>query len=110
MLSDKGVTLSDVYAALGEVLMGTMRWEREMAEKADLELAKVEGRRKQRELKLAAAELNARAAALQRELELNRFEKIALTGREFQRVDKIGRQRSDLRQRRSGDQEHPFTK
>jgi circadian clock protein KaiC len=29
ILSDSGVTLSDVYAAGGEVLMGTLRWEKE---------------------------------------------------------------------------------
>jgi circadian clock protein KaiC len=107
VLSDQGVTLADVYVASGEVLMGTMRWERETAERTEQELEQVEVGRKQRELKLAAAELNARAAALQRELELNRFEKEALTGKETQRVDELGRHRSDLRLRRSADQKHP---
>jgi circadian clock protein KaiC len=110
VLSDKGVTLADVYVASGEVLMGTMRWERETAERTEQELAQVEVGRKQRELKLAAAELNARAAALQRELELNRFEKAALTGKESQRVDQLGQHRSDLRLRRSADQKRPGKK
>ncbi|HWP99847.1 MAG TPA: circadian clock protein KaiC, partial [Vicinamibacterales bacterium] len=33
VLSSRGVTLSDVYAAGGEVLMGTLRWEKEEAER-----------------------------------------------------------------------------
>jgi circadian clock protein KaiC len=110
VLSDQGVTLADVSVASGEVLMGTMRWERESAEKMEQEVAQVEVRRKQRELKLAAAELNARAATLQRELELNRFEKAALAGRESQRVHRLGRHRSDLRQRRSAGQKRPGRK
>src|SRR5580658_1073844 len=32
ILSDSGVTLADIYTAGGEVLMGTLRWERESAE------------------------------------------------------------------------------
>lgn len=32
--SDAGVTLTDTYAAGGEVLMGTLRWEKESAERA----------------------------------------------------------------------------
>ena len=33
ILSDAGVTLADTYTAGGEVLMGTMRWEKERAER-----------------------------------------------------------------------------
>lgn len=39
VLSDKGVTLADVYTAGGEVLMGTMRWEKETAERVRHEIA-----------------------------------------------------------------------
>ena len=107
VLSDMGVTLADVYVASGEVLMGTMRWERETADRKEQELAQVEVGRKQRKLKLAAAELNARAAALQRELELNRFEKAALASGESLRVDQLGELRSDLRLRRTSDPIRP---
>jgi circadian clock protein KaiC len=33
VLSDQGVTLADIYTAGGEVLMGTMRWEKESAQR-----------------------------------------------------------------------------
>src|SRR4029078_2624832 len=41
ILSDAGVTLTDIYAAGGEVLMGTLRWEREGAERVSTEVAEV---------------------------------------------------------------------
>lgn len=34
ILSDEGVTLADTYTAGGEVLMGTLRWEKERTERA----------------------------------------------------------------------------
>jgi circadian clock protein KaiC len=104
VLSDTGVTLSDVYAVNGEVLMGTLRWEREMQERAEQERGKLKVGRQQYELKLAAAELEARAVALRRELELNRFELAALKGGETQRLGQVDRYRSALRRRRGADQ------
>jgi circadian clock protein KaiC len=41
ILSDDGVTLADIYTAGGEVLMGTMRWEKESAERFANEVAEV---------------------------------------------------------------------
>jgi circadian clock protein KaiC len=41
ILSDSGVTLADIYTAGGEVLMGTLRWERERAERVANEVAEV---------------------------------------------------------------------
>ena len=46
ILSSTGVTLADIYTAGGEVLMGTMRWEKESAARAARELADVQGRLK----------------------------------------------------------------
>ncbi|MBW8832915.1 MAG: hypothetical protein JF606_26700 [Burkholderiales bacterium] len=43
ILSDSGVTLADIYTAEGGVLMGTMRWEKESAERAANEVAEVAG-------------------------------------------------------------------
>jgi hypothetical protein len=37
VLSDSGVMLADAYTAGGEVLMGTLRWEKERAETAERE-------------------------------------------------------------------------
>src|ERR1700734_1187696 len=44
ILSDSGVTLADTYTAGGEVLMGTMRWEKESAERVAIEVAEVAGK------------------------------------------------------------------
>lgn len=110
VLSDDGATLTDVYSANGEVLMGTMRWQREMAEKTEQERKRLEAGRRQQVLKLAAAELSARAAALDREVELNRFEVAALSGEETLRIDQLGVFRTDLRLRRSADRKSPAAK
>ncbi len=110
VLRDDGATLTDVYTANGEVLMGTMRWQREMAEKTDQERKRLEAGRRQQVLKLAAAELSARAAALDREVELNRFEVAALSGEETRRIDQLAVFRTDLRLRRSADQKSPAAK
>jgi hypothetical protein len=47
ILSDEGIALADVYAAAGDVLMGTARWQKEAAEKTEQEriLAEVEHKR-----------------------------------------------------------------
>lgn len=68
VLSDEGVTLADVYSAGGEVLMGTMRWQKEAEDRQVLTLKKRDAGRKQREAMLAVAETNAQLARLTLEL------------------------------------------
>ena len=103
VLSDTGVTLADVYTAGGEVLMGTMRLQREMMEKTDRDRARVEVARKEQEVKMAESELNVRIEALRRELEMKRIELAAFTLAETRRVDQVGHYRSALRRSRSAD-------
>jgi len=110
VLSDAGVTLADVYTADGEVLMGTMRWQREMAEKAEQQRAQLEVGRKAHVLKLAEAELNARVATLHRELATKRFELAAFTHEESRRLDQLGRYSSALRRNRGADRESTAAK
>jgi circadian clock protein KaiC len=110
VLSDNGVTLADVYTADGEVLMGTMRWQREMSEKSDLERARLEVRRKEQEVKVAETELNVRIEALRRELEAKQFELAASTRAETRRLDQLGHYRIALRRSRGADQESPVKK
>lgn len=102
VLSDRGVTLADVYTADGEVLMGTLRWQREMADRAAEAAAETAVERKQHELKLAEAELAARLETVRHELELKRFELAATTRAESQRVERQGSYRVALQRRRSG--------
>ena len=74
MLSEKGITLSDTYAAEGEVLMGTMRWQKEQAEVADEELAQCEIERKLIELETTTLELESRLKMLQQEIKVKKAE------------------------------------
>lgn len=62
-LSATGVTLADVYSAGGEVLMGTLRWERENLERRQRTAALLSAELQQREAELNLAETRARAQA-----------------------------------------------
>jgi circadian clock protein KaiC len=74
VLRDTGPMLVDVYTAGGEVLMGTLRWEKEGEErtKTNRRLAEVEHRRG--ELHAAEADTQARIKALQQDLARQRAE------------------------------------
>jgi circadian clock protein KaiC len=74
ILSHKGVTLTDVYAAGGEVLMGTLRWEKEEEKRATRAEEEALLRRRKKELALAEAEAKARIQAIQGEIEALRYE------------------------------------
>ncbi len=105
VLSDEGVTLADVYTAGGEVLMGTMRWQREMSEERDLERARMEVRRKEQEVKVAEVELKVRIEGLRRELETKRFELAASSREEIHRLDQLGHYRTALQRSRGADRD-----
>jgi len=68
ILSSDGITLADVYTAGGEVLMGTMRWEKEYAERQAHEESKARLQRQKGELSTEANVLQSRIRALQQEL------------------------------------------
>jgi circadian clock protein KaiC len=78
VLSDQGITLSDVYVAGGEVLMGTLRWEKEEALRRERALIRRTMLRKERALALAEATVHGRIELLTRELEQRRAEIEAL--------------------------------
>jgi len=67
VLSDQGITLADVYAVGGEVLMGTLRWETENADRRAREAAMDAAVLLQRRAELGLAETNARMATLAQE-------------------------------------------
>jgi circadian clock protein KaiC len=79
ILSDAGVTLTDTYTAGGEVLMGTLRWEKERAERVAHEVTEVAGKLKRVRLDAEEAELLVRVKSLQVELEAKQVEKALLT-------------------------------
>lgn len=72
ILSDGGVTLTDVFAEEGEVLMGSMRSQKEVAMDHARDLARREDERKVRELEAGAAELDVSIARMSRELDERR--------------------------------------
>jgi circadian clock protein KaiC len=78
VLSGQGVTLSDVYVSGGEVMMGTLRWEKEEAQRAEQARERRNMLRRARQLSLAESEVRGRIEALNRELELRRAESEAM--------------------------------
>jgi circadian clock protein KaiC len=78
ILSNAGVTLADIFTAGGEVLMGTMRWEKESAERVADEVAEVAGKLKLVALDAQQAELEVRLKAVQTELIAKQLEKTLL--------------------------------
>jgi circadian clock protein KaiC len=79
ILSDCGVTLAGIYTAGGEVLMGTLRWEKERAERVADEVAEVAAKLKRVRLDAEEAELEVRLQSLQTELIAKQTEKELLT-------------------------------
>ena len=78
ILSDKGVTLTDIYTAGGEVLMGTLRWEKEGAERVATEVSEVANTLKRVRLDAEEAELVVKLKSMQVELEAKQVEKALL--------------------------------
>jgi circadian clock protein KaiC len=78
ILSDAGITVTDTYTAGGEVLMGTMRWEKESAARHASELAAVTAKLRSVKLEAEQAELEARVKLLQVELAAKLTEKAVL--------------------------------
>jgi len=103
ILSDEGVTLTDIYTAGGEVLMGTMRWEREGAERVASEVAEVTARLKRVSLNAEEAVLEVRAKSLQTELMAKKIEKTLLVRTTARRKGEVSRGRIRMRELRGAD-------
>ena len=103
VLSDEGVTLEEVYTSAGEVLMGTLRWEKEEAENHEKSIKRSESHHKRIELELTEAQLNAKIMALRRELEANRSDLEKLYEEEEKDDAADNKRKADLYSRRGGD-------
>ncbi|MEJ5988714.1 circadian clock protein KaiC [Ramlibacter sp. PS3R-8] len=103
ILSDAGVTLADIYTAGGEVLMGTMRWEKESAERVAQEVAEVAGKLNLVRLDAEEAVLEVRAKSLQTELLAKQVEKTLLARTRESREGELLRRRARMRELRGGD-------
>jgi circadian clock protein KaiC len=103
ILSDSGVTLADIYTAGGDVLMGTLRWERENGLRREEEISQVEGRLKALQLDAEEAEIRVRVQSLTSELKAKGMEKTLLAqSLETKRSDRK-RVRKRMRELRCGD-------
>jgi circadian clock protein KaiC len=74
ILSKNGITLTDVYTAGGEVLLGTARWEYEAKMREEAIRMDAERAQRRRVLEHEQAELDSRIEALLRERNLKRAE------------------------------------
>jgi circadian clock protein KaiC len=103
VLSAAGPALADVYSSGGEVLMGTLRWEKEAEESARKVQRHAEFSHKRRELQFAEADIHARIAALQVDLDRQRAELALYTGDAEARLVSSGEWKNELRRMRSAD-------
>ncbi|MCA1798579.1 MAG: circadian clock protein KaiC [Xanthomonadaceae bacterium] len=103
ILSDEGVTLADTYAAGGEVLMGTLRWQKERAEHAAAEVTEVAGRLKRVRLEAEEAELEVQLKSLGVELEAKKVEKSLLERTTATREGELARGRTRIGELRGAD-------
>ena len=104
ILSNAGPMLADVYTAGGEVLMGTLRWEKEGEEKAKTQQRRAEFDHKRRELQAAEADTHARIKALQQDLERQRARTGACTPSDNEaRIVSSSEREQELRRIRSAD-------
>jgi circadian clock protein KaiC len=85
ILAGHGVTLADAYTAGGEVLMGTLRYEKETAHQAAQMEFEASIRLKRFTLESEEELIEARLKAVQRELEAKRAERKILVDRESER-------------------------
>jgi len=110
ILSDSGVTLADTYTAGGEVLMGTLRWQKESAERRASEVTETAAKLKRVQLAAEEAELAVRAKSLQTVLVAKRVEKALLSRTTETRTNELTRGRTAMRELRGADAAKPLRK
>jgi circadian clock protein KaiC len=103
VLSDSGVTLADAYTAGGEVLMGTLRWEKELAERTARDETQVAARQRQAAIENEEVELEVRLRTIQRDLDAKRTEKETLLRAMSTRNAELANGRNHLSELRGGE-------
>jgi circadian clock protein KaiC len=104
LLDKSGVSLADAYTSGGEVLMGTLRWEKERADRADAETARIGTARKLAELDAEEAQLALREQALRAERLATHAERALLLQATNQRQRTESQDDSEVRDLRSADE------
>jgi circadian clock protein KaiC len=103
ILSDAGPMLADVYTAGGEVLMGTLRWEKEDEERAKTIQRRSQFHQQRVSLEFAEADTRARIKVLEHDLERQRVELAAYSSDDQARIVSSSDREKALRRIRSAD-------
>ena len=103
ILSDGGVTLSDAYTSGGEVLMGTLRWQKESADRAAAEVNKAAASLQRLRLDAEQAELEVRIKSLKVELAAKQAETALLVRSTKTGEGEVSRRRTRMRELRGAD-------
>ena len=103
VLGTTGPLLADVYTAGGEVLMGTLRWEKEGEERAKTIQRRAEFEHKRDELQAAEASTHARIKVLQQDLTRQRAELAAYSSDNKARIVSSSDREKELGRIRSAD-------
>jgi circadian clock protein KaiC len=103
ILKASGVTLADIYTAGGEVLTGTLRWEKESAQRVANEVAEVAAKLKRVTLDAEEAVLEVRAKSVQTELVAKQVEKALLNRATESQERELTKGRARVRVLRGGD-------
>lgn len=109
-LSDKGVSLTDVYIAQGEALMGVARWEREQEERAKAKRTHVAAELTRHQLQLMQAEAAARLQVIQTEMDARSAEIAVLADATGSATTLVRTDRAMLRKMRHADVDVGHTK
>lgn len=102
VLGDDAIDLQEVYAAGGEVLMGTLRWEKERELEWEHRRQRAELQRRREQLELAEAETIARRQVIEREIEARQADLAALRTEADARERMWRRAGAGIRDRRKG--------
>ncbi|MDF3071232.1 MAG: circadian clock protein KaiC, partial [Polyangiaceae bacterium] len=102
ILASTGLSLPEPYLAGGEVLMGTLRWERENEQRRENELAKRDAAFREAAAELALAETTARSKAVLAEQSVRQATLTQLKAQNRSDVDELSAQNEVLRRRRGG--------
>jgi circadian clock protein KaiC len=103
ILGAAGPALADVYTAGGEVLMGTLRWEKEDEERGKTLLRRAAFDHKRRELQVSETDTRARIKALQNDLARQRTELDLYSTDNEARIVSSSEREKELRRIRSAD-------
>jgi circadian clock protein KaiC len=102
-----GPVLADVYTAGGDVLMGTMRWEKEDEERGKTLQRRAAFEHKRRELQVSETDTRARIKALENDLARQRDELALYSSDNEARIVSSSEREKELRRIRSADPARP---